>query len=100
MRVMFQERILTMVLKAQATTQIAQFLVYHPTPEPIVAFHPSSEVAERAYELIHADRDGELPDEEHKELESYLVIEHLMELIKLDAHRQLREQASIIHPAR
>jgi hypothetical protein len=48
-----------------------------------VAFHPSSEVAERAYELIHADRDGELTEEERKELESYLVIEHLMELIKL-----------------
>ena len=48
----------------------------------------------RAYELIYADRDGELTEEERKELESYLVIEHLMELIKLEAHRQLRQQAS------
>ena len=42
-----------MLLKTQAATEIAQFLVNHPTPEQIVAFHPSFEVAERAYELIH-----------------------------------------------
>jgi hypothetical protein len=48
----------------------------------------------RLDELIHADRDGELSGEERKELESYLVIKYLMELIKLEAHRQLRQQAS------
>jgi hypothetical protein len=82
----------TMLLKTQAATEIARFLAYHPTPEQIIAFHPSPEVAERAYELIHTDRDDELTEEERKELESYLVIEHLMELIKLEAHRQLRQQ--------
>ena len=56
-----------------------------------MAFHSSAEVAERAYDLIHADRDGELSEEERQELESYLVIEHLMELIKLETHRQLRK---------
>jgi hypothetical protein len=91
---MFQERTVTMLLKTQAATEVAQFLAYHPTPEQIVAFHPSPEVAERAYELIHADRDGELTEEERKELESYLVIEHLMEFIKLEAYQQLREQIS------
>lgn len=83
-----------MMLKTQAATEVAQFLAYHPTPEQIISFHPSAEVTERAYELIHADRDGALSEEERQELESYLVIEHLMELIKLEAHRQLREQAS------
>ncbi len=83
-----------MFLKTQAATEVTQFLAHHPTPEQIVAFHPSPEVAEQAYELIYADRDGELTEEERKELESYLVIEHLMELIKLEAHRQLRQQAS------
>jgi hypothetical protein len=55
---------------------------------------PSSEVAERAYELIHTERDGSLTEGERKELESYLVIEYLMELVKLEAQRQLRQQAS------
>ena len=83
-----------MLLKTQAATEIARFLANHPTPEQIVAFHPSSEVAERAYELIHTEREGALPEEERKELESYVVIEYLMELVKLEAHRQLRQQAS------
>lgn len=83
-----------MLLKTQAATEIAQFLANHPTPEQIVAFHPSSEVAERAYELIYTERDGSLTEEECKELESYLVIEYLMELIKLETHRHVKQQAS------
>ena len=83
-----------MLLKTRAATEIAQFLANHPTPEQIVAFHPSSEVAERVYELIHTERDGSLTIEEQKELESYFVIEYLMELVKIEAHRQLRQQAS------
>jgi hypothetical protein len=83
-----------MLLKTQAATEIARFLANHPTPEQIVAFHPSSEVAERAYELIQTERDGALTEEERQELESYVVIEYLMELVKLEAQRQLRPQAS------
>ena len=83
-----------MLLKTQAATEIAHFLAHHPTPEQIVAFHPSSEVAERAYELIRTEREGVLTEEERQELESYVVIEYLMELVKLEAQRQLRPQAS------
>ena len=83
-----------MLLKTQAAPEIAQFLAHHPTPEQIVAFHPSSEVAERAYELIHTERDGSLTEEERKELESYLVIEYFMDLVKLETQRQLKQQAS------
>ncbi len=83
-----------MLLKTQAATEIARFLAHHPTPEQIVAFHPSPEVAERAYELIRAERDDSLSEEERQELESYLMIEYLMELVKLEAHQQLRQQAS------
>lgn len=83
-----------MLLKTQAATELAQFLANHPTPEQIVAFHPSAKVAERAYELIHTERQGSLTEEERQELESYLVIEYLMELVKLEAQRQLRQQAS------
>ena len=82
-----------MLLKTQAATEIARFLANHPAPEEIVAFHPSAEVADRAYELIHTERDGSLTEEERQELESYVVIEYLMELVKLEAQRQLRQQA-------
>jgi hypothetical protein len=82
------------LLKTQAATEIARFLAHHPTPEQIVAFHPSAEVAERAYELIRTERRGVLTEEERQELESYVVIEYLMELVKLEAQRQLRPQSS------
>ncbi len=64
-----------MLLKTQAATELAQLLAHHPTAEQLVAFHPSSEVAKRAYDLIPAERDGELPQEERHELESYVVME-------------------------
>jgi hypothetical protein len=83
-----------MPLKTQAATEIARFLANHPTSEQLIAFHPSPEVAERAYELIYTERDGSLTEEERQELDSYLVIEHLMELVKLEAQRQIRQQAS------
>ena len=83
-----------MLLKTQAATEVARFLAHHPAPEQILAFHPSSEVAERAYELIHSEREGSLSEEERQELESYMMIEYLMELVKLEAQRQLRQQAS------
>ena len=72
-----------MLLNTQAATEIARFLAHHPTPEQIVAFHPSAEVAERAYELIRTEREGVLTADERQELESYVVIEYLMELVKL-----------------
>ena len=83
-----------MLLKTQAATEIARFLANRPTPEQIVAFHSSPVVAERAYELIHTEREDSLTEEERQELESYVVIEYLMELVKLEAQRQLRQQAS------
>ncbi len=82
------------LLKTQAATEIARVLAHHPTPEQIVAFHPSAEVAERAYELIRTERRGVLTEEERQELESYVIIEYLMELVKLEAQRQLRPQSS------
>jgi len=43
-----------MLLKTQAATEIARFLANHPTPEQIVAFHPSSEVADSTVLLSKA----------------------------------------------
>lgn len=83
-----------MPLQTQAATEIARFLANHPTPEQIIAFHPSPEVAERAYTLIADDRSHSLTEEEHQELESYLVLEDLMRLVKIEAHQLLRQRAS------
>jgi hypothetical protein len=77
-----------MPIATQAALEVARFLASRPSPEQILNFHPSAEVAERAYELIDTERAGGLSDEERAELESNLAIEHLMDLIKVEARRQ------------
>lgn len=81
-------------LKTQATLEFAQFMLKKPTPEQILAFHPSTEVAERVYELIYTDREGFLTEEESQELDDYMALERIMRSLKLEARRQLEQQAS------
>jgi|SwirhisoilCB2_FD_contig_31_279812_length_396_multi_7_in_0_out_0_2 hypothetical protein len=81
-------------LKTQATLEFAQLMLKKPTPEQILAFHPSAEVAERVYELIYNDREGLLTEEESQELDDYMALERIMRSLKLEARRQLEQQAS------
>jgi hypothetical protein len=83
-----------MPAETPAAQEIARFLATRPTPEEIVAFHPSPEVAERAYDLIQSEREGTITDAERAELDTYMAIEYLMELIKVEAYRQLQQRAS------
>jgi hypothetical protein len=89
-----EEEKMAVPLKTQADLEIARFILKNPTPEQIIAFHPSPEVNERVYELIYADRDGLLTEEEHQELDNYMATERLMRLLKLEARRLLKQQAS------
>lgn len=81
-------------LESQATVEVARFLVSGPTPEQIIAFHPSQEATDRAYALISADRNDTLTDEERAELDSYVDLEYMMRLIKAEAQRVLQQRAS------
>ena len=83
-----------MPVETPAAQEIAHFIAKRPTPEEIIAFHPSPEVAERAYALIAAEREGTITDAERAELDTYMALEYLMELVKVEAHRQLQQQAS------
>lgn len=81
-------------IEMEAERAVARFLAQQPTPEAIIAFRPSAEVAERAYALIARDRDGDLSAEERRELDTYMYIEHLMRLVKAEAHARLGHQVS------
>lgn len=83
-----------MVPETLAAVEIARFIASQPTPEQVIAFRPSTEVVERAYALIDAERERPLTEDEAHELEHYLAIQHIMILAKAEAHRQLRQQAS------
>ena len=75
-----------MAVEPQVALEIARFLVGRPTPDQIVAFHPSEEANNRFYALIDAERAGIITEEEHAELDSCVNLEHMMRLIKTEAH--------------
>jgi len=83
-----------MTLKPQATLEIARFLAGGPSPEQIIAFRPSPEATERFYSLIDAERAGTISDEERNELDTCISVEHMMRLVKAEAHRLLQQRAS------
>lgn len=76
-------------METQAEHEIVAFLASGPSLRAIVAFHASPEVADRCYELIDAERERALTDEEQRELDHYLYLNHLMILMKAEAHRLL-----------
>lgn len=77
-----------------AIMEIARFIASQPTSEQILAFHASTEVAERAYALIATERAGIITEEERHELDSYEVIEHIIIQAKAEASKKLQQQAS------
>ena len=80
--------------KANATEEVAQFLVSAPSPEQIIAFHPSQAATDRLYELIEAEREHPLGPDEQQELDAYISLEYFMEMIKAAAQRKLAQKAS------
>ncbi len=74
--------------------EVARFLAGRPTPAEIITFRPSEAVTARVRVLLAAERDGQIQEAERHELDTYEYVEHLMRLIKAEAHRQLGQQAS------
>ena len=83
-----------MNLETQVAAEVALFIASSPSPEQVIAFRPSQETVDRAYALIDAERERSLTEDEQKELDTYLAIEHLMIMAKAEAHRKLQQQAS------
>ena len=77
-----------------AEVELARFLASQPSAEAIIAFHPSPEVTERYYSLLELERSGQVSEEEHAELDAYLGVERLVQLIKAEARSRLAQQTS------
>lgn len=78
----------------KAENELVQFLIGQPSPEQIIAFHPSTEVTERFYALVEAERTQAINPAELRELETFMYIEHMMRLMKAAAHQVLQQKAS------
>jgi hypothetical protein len=73
----------------QEENRIIEILISQPTPEEVLAIHPSPEFQTRTSELLARSKRAELSAQEESELERYLMLEHLVRLAKAHAYKQL-----------
>jgi hypothetical protein len=59
------------------------------TPEEIIAFKPSEALDERLHELLDKSSENTLTREEQTELDRFLLINHLMTLVKAKVRLRL-----------
>ncbi len=80
-------------VETETEREVVRFLTRQPSPEAILAFHPSSATTERLYELIDAERERSLTEDERRELDTYPYLEHLLRMLKIEVRRQLEQRA-------
>ena len=68
--------------QSQVFEEIAEFLAAFPSREQVLAFRPSPETQERAWELLAKSNVGELTDEERDELEDFGRAELFVRMLK------------------
>lgn len=65
----------------KASEEVASFIATT-NPAKVLAFRPSDETKQRVSELIEREKNGEVSEEEKKELDYYMQLEHLMRMAK------------------
>lgn len=66
--------------------KILEFLAAGPSAQEITAFRPQPEVQECFSQLLEANRQRGLTDEEEEELDHYIRIERMLTLLKAKAY--------------
>ncbi|MDZ7704905.1 MAG: hypothetical protein U5L04_10520 [Trueperaceae bacterium] len=61
-------------------------------PERLMTFRASEDVQRRVADLVRRGKLDDLNDEERRELERYLHLEHMMRLVKARARQVVRER--------
>ncbi|MFN8474170.1 MAG: hypothetical protein U0822_18400 [Anaerolineae bacterium] len=67
---------------------IISVLASQPTPEQVLALHPSPALQARASELLARGKASQLEPDENAELERLLFLEHLVRMAKAYAYHQ------------
>lgn len=73
----------------RAFDEIIDFIASGPSPEEILAFKPSVSMQTRVDELLEKKRDAGLSESESREVEQFLMVEHIMRLAKARARQRL-----------
>ena len=74
--------------------EVARFIASAPTPEQVIAFHPSEETRERFWALIRREKTEVLSDKEREELDVCIHLERLIGLAKAYAYGQVQTPAA------
>lgn len=69
--------------------EIIELIASGTTPQSVINFHLSDNAQNRLEDLIYHSKNNELTQEEKQELDSYLILEHIMTLAKVKAHQYL-----------
>ena len=71
--------------------EVFKFLCSTPTPEQIIAFKPSDRSEDRLSELLSMNRNGALSDNDRAELDQYLWVNHLMNMLKIRVRQKMAD---------
>lgn len=75
------------MLQSPVYAEVYRFLVSAPSPEQIIAFHASDEVQARVRQLLDANQDGKLSEDERIELDEFQHINHFVSMLKIYARQ-------------
>lgn len=71
--------------------EVADFILSAPTPEQIIAFKPSDRSEDRLSKLLSLNRQGTLAENDRAELDQYLWVNHLMNMLKIRVREKLTD---------
>jgi len=69
--------------------EIIELIARGTTPQSVISFHLSDTAQNRLEDLIYNAKNNELTQDEKQELDSYLILEHIMTLAKAKANQYL-----------
>jgi hypothetical protein len=70
--------------------EVWDFLLEHPGPESVIAFQPSDALNGRLDYLLDQNRLEDITTEERAELDEFLRINHVINMLKIRAHQRLQ----------
>ena len=80
----------TSVKVTKVYDEIIEFIATGTTPQSVIDFKISAEAKESLDDLVYAHHTGELTSDQQKELDYFLMLEHVMILAKAKAYAHLR----------
>lgn len=76
----------TSVKTTRVYDEIVDFIAAGTTPQSVIDFKLSNAAQERLEDLVYRHKTGELTQDEKRELDHFLTLEHIMTLIKARAY--------------